>query len=116
MSPLSEYEPPLWARAERVWYAQKVACQNQPRKGECDLADMTLREMQQDVHRYISQFREGYFHPMTLVVRLAEELGELAREVNHRYGQKPKKPDKRKAAWRWSWEISFLWSRAWPIR
>ncbi|MDI3327319.1 MAG: nucleotide pyrophosphohydrolase [Alicyclobacillaceae bacterium] len=54
---------------------------------------MTLREMQEDVHRYISQFREGYFHPMTLVVRLAEEVGELAREVNHRYGQKPKKPD-----------------------
>ncbi|MDI3256271.1 MAG: nucleotide pyrophosphohydrolase [Kyrpidia sp.] len=53
---------------------------------------MTLRQVQEDVDRYISQFREGYFHPMTLVVRLAEEVGELAREVNHRFGQKPKKP------------------------
>ncbi|ATY84864.1 nucleotide pyrophosphohydrolase [Kyrpidia spormannii] len=56
------------------------------------MAGMTLREMQEDVDRYISQYQEGYFHPMTLVVRLAEELGELAREVNHRFGQKPKKP------------------------
>ncbi len=47
--------------------------------------------MQAEVHRYISQFKEGYFLPMTLVVRLTEELGELAREVNHLYGEKPKK-------------------------
>lgn len=30
---------------------------------------------------------------MTLVVRLSEELGELAREVNHHYGEKPKRND-----------------------
>lgn len=30
---------------------------------------------------------------MTLVVRLTEELGELAREINHHYGEKPKKKD-----------------------
>lgn len=53
---------------------------------------LTLRDMQQRVDDYISQFKEGYFQPMTLVVRLAEELGELAREVNHEYGEKPKKP------------------------
>ncbi|MCL6515533.1 nucleotide pyrophosphohydrolase [Alicyclobacillus sp.] len=53
----------------------------------------TLREMQTEVDAYIGQFREGYFSPMTLVVRLAEELGELAREVNHQFGEKPKKPD-----------------------
>jgi NTP pyrophosphatase (non-canonical NTP hydrolase) len=53
--------------------------------------DLTVRQLQQEVHDYISQFQEGYFQPMTLVVRLAEELGELAREVNHRYGEKPKK-------------------------
>ncbi len=53
---------------------------------------MNISDMQQEVHRYISQFAEGYFPPMTLVVRLTEELGELAREVNHLYGEKPKKP------------------------
>jgi NTP pyrophosphatase (non-canonical NTP hydrolase) len=57
------------------------------------MADLTIKGMQQEVDDYISQFKEGYFHPMTLVVRLTEELGELAREVNHVYGQKPKKKD-----------------------
>jgi len=51
----------------------------------------TIDEMQKEVDAYISQFKEGYFHPMTLVVRLSEELGELAREVNHSFGEKPKK-------------------------
>ncbi len=52
---------------------------------------LTIPAMQQRVDEYISQFQEGYFTPMTLVVRLTEELGELAREVNHHYGEKPKK-------------------------
>ena len=53
---------------------------------------LELSALQERVHNYISQFKEGYFSPMTLVVRLSEELGELAREVNHLYGEKPKKP------------------------
>jgi NTP pyrophosphatase (non-canonical NTP hydrolase) len=57
------------------------------------VADLTLKEMQQEVDQYIGQFKEGYFNPMTLVVRLSEELGELAREVNHHYGEKPKKKE-----------------------
>ncbi len=40
---------------------------------------------------YISQFKEGYFSPLALMARLTEEVGELAREVNHYYGEKPKK-------------------------
>lgn len=51
----------------------------------------TLADAQRDVDTYIAQFKAGYFQPMTLVVRLTEELGELAREVNHAYGEKPKK-------------------------
>ena len=53
---------------------------------------MSFAEAQKEVHAWISQFEEGYFRPMTLVARLAEEVGELAREVNHLYGEKPKKP------------------------
>ena len=53
---------------------------------------MSLVECQQRVDRWIGQFEEGYFHPLTNVARLAEEVGELAREVNHRFGQKTKKP------------------------
>ena len=52
---------------------------------------MTLKDSQSRVDAWISQFEEGYFHPLTNMARLAEEVGELAREVNHRFGQKTKK-------------------------
>ena len=52
---------------------------------------MSLKLAQQRVDAWISQFEEGYFHPLTNMARLAEEVGELAREVNHRFGQKTKK-------------------------
>jgi NTP pyrophosphatase (non-canonical NTP hydrolase) len=51
----------------------------------------SLYEMQQEVDRYISQFKEGYFSPLSMLARMSEEVGELAREVNHQFGEKPKK-------------------------
>ncbi|HWC75323.1 MAG TPA: nucleotide pyrophosphohydrolase [Gemmatimonadales bacterium] len=54
---------------------------------------MSFREAQQSVDRWIGQFEEGYFPPLVNVARLAEEVGELAREVNHHFGPKQKKPD-----------------------
>ncbi|WP_026694843.1 nucleotide pyrophosphohydrolase [Peribacillus kribbensis] len=51
----------------------------------------TVKELQQEVDRYISQFKEGYFSPLAMMARMTEELGELAREINHYYGEKPKK-------------------------
>ncbi|MUK87285.1 nucleotide pyrophosphohydrolase [Ornithinibacillus sp. L9] len=51
----------------------------------------TTEEIQKRVDDYISQFKEGYFSPLSLMARLTEETGELAREVNHYYGEKPKK-------------------------
>jgi NTP pyrophosphatase (non-canonical NTP hydrolase) len=53
---------------------------------------MSLVEQQRRVDAWISQYEEGYFHPLTNLARLAEEVGELAREINHRFGQKTKKP------------------------
>ncbi|MFD1395014.1 nucleotide pyrophosphohydrolase [Kroppenstedtia eburnea] len=53
----------------------------------------TMKEMQQEVDAYISQFKEGYFHPLSMLARMTEEVGELAREVNHRFGEKPKKAE-----------------------
>jgi NTP pyrophosphatase (non-canonical NTP hydrolase) len=53
---------------------------------------MSFTEAQQRIDHWISQYEEGYFHPLTNLARLAEEVGELAREINHRYGQKTKKP------------------------
>jgi NTP pyrophosphatase (non-canonical NTP hydrolase) len=52
----------------------------------------TMHELQKEVDTYITQFKEGYFSPLTMLARMSEELGELAREVNHTYGEKPKKP------------------------
>ena len=52
-----------------------------------------LTDAQRRVDAWISQYEEGYFHPLTNLARLAEEVGELAREINHRYGEKTKKPD-----------------------
>lgn len=51
----------------------------------------TLSALQHEVDAYISQFKEGYFPPMELLARLTEELGELSREVQHKYGTKKKK-------------------------
>ena len=52
---------------------------------------MSLTEAQARVDAWIAQFEEGYFEPLTNMTRLSEEVGELAREVNHRFGQKTKK-------------------------
>ena len=54
---------------------------------------MSLADSQRRVHQWISGFEEGYFHPLTNLARLSEEVGELAREINHRFGQKTKKAD-----------------------
>jgi NTP pyrophosphatase (non-canonical NTP hydrolase) len=58
---------------------------------------MDIREAQARVDAYISQFREGYFPPLVNLARLTEEVGELAREMNHRFGPKKKKPDEPEA-------------------
>jgi len=52
---------------------------------------LSLRDAQQAVDRWIGQYKEGYFPPLTNLARLAEEVGELAREMNHRFGEKTKK-------------------------
>lgn len=57
------------------------------------MQEKTLSEMQREVDAYISQFKEGYFSPLSMLARMSEEVGELAREVNHRFGEKPKKPE-----------------------
>lgn len=66
--------------------------------GESRIAGMKLQEksladIQREVDAYITQFKEGYFSPLALLARMIEEVGELSREINHQYGEKPKKPD-----------------------
>lgn len=52
---------------------------------------MRIREAQAAVDAWIGRFREGYWPPLSNLARLVEEVGELSRELNHRYGHKPKK-------------------------
>ena len=52
---------------------------------------MTLKGVQDDVNDWVSQYKIGYFEPHQILARLIEEVGELAREINHLYGPKKKK-------------------------
>ena len=54
---------------------------------------MELSEAQARVDAWIGQFEEGYWSPLANLARLTEEVGELARLLNHRFGPKTKKPD-----------------------
>jgi NTP pyrophosphatase (non-canonical NTP hydrolase) len=56
-------------------------------------ARLTLGDAQRAVDAWIGQFREGYWPPLANLARLIEEVGELAREINHRHGPKTKRDD-----------------------
>lgn len=51
---------------------------------------ITLREAQARVDAWIRD-NGGYWPPLSLLARLTEETGEVAREYNHRFGAKRKK-------------------------
>lgn len=53
--------------------------------------NLSLIDAQLIVDQYVSQFKVGYFSPLSQLARLTEETGELAREINHFYGEKQKK-------------------------
>ena len=48
-----------------------------------------LPGLQAFLDRWIEQ-RSGYWSPLSQFARLAEEVGELGRELNFRYGDKPR--------------------------
>lgn len=50
-----------------------------------------MDKVQKRVDDWISQYKLGYFKPHEILARLMEEVGELAREINHRFGPKKKK-------------------------
>jgi NTP pyrophosphatase (non-canonical NTP hydrolase) len=52
----------------------------------------TLADVQQEIDHLIKEeWHSDYWHPLSSLARLTEEVGELAREINHRYGEKTKK-------------------------
>ena len=50
-----------------------------------------MKSYQKRVDEWVSQFKIGYWEPLEILARLTEETGEVARELNHRYGPKKKK-------------------------
>ena len=52
---------------------------------------MTFKELQAAIDAWMSQFEAGYWPPLANLARLSEEVGELAREINHEHGPKKKK-------------------------
>lgn len=52
----------------------------------------TLHDVQQAIEQLIiGEWQSHYWSPLSSLARLTEEVGELAREINHSYGEKPKK-------------------------
>ncbi|MBS3089191.1 nucleotide pyrophosphohydrolase [Candidatus Pacearchaeota archaeon] len=52
---------------------------------------MSLKDIQNETDEWVRGFTTSYWTPHEIAVRLAEETGEVAREVNHLYGPKKKK-------------------------
>lgn len=52
----------------------------------------TLQEYQQAIDDLLQQYEKPYWHPLSQLARMAEEVGEVSRIVNHRFGDKPLKP------------------------
>lgn len=50
-----------------------------------------MKEIQKEVDEWVQQYKIGYFKPLEIMLRLTEETGELAREINHHFGPKKKK-------------------------
>lgn len=50
-----------------------------------------MHNIQKQVDEWVEQYKIGYFKPLEIMARLTEETGELAREINHRFGPKKKK-------------------------
>lgn len=56
------------------------------------LPGRSINELQVDVDEWVQSVGGGYWSPHANLARICEEVGELARLINHAYGPKPKKP------------------------
>lgn len=52
---------------------------------------MSFKPAQEEVDAWVQQYTVPYWQPHEILARVTEEVGELAREVNHMYGPKKKK-------------------------
>ena len=56
---------------------------------------MTLKDIQHLVDEWTTQYKIPYWQPLEIMTRLTEEVGELAREINHNFGPKKKKSNEK---------------------
>lgn len=54
--------------------------------------NVSLNEFQKKIDDWITH-HGGYWSPLSMLSAIVEEIGELAREINHLEGFKPKKSD-----------------------
>lgn len=54
-----------------------------------------MKDYQKRVDKWISKYKLGYFKPLEILARMIEEVGEVAREINHRFGPKKKKVEEK---------------------
>lgn len=52
-----------------------------------------MKDLQKAVDDWAQSLEEPYWPPLSQFARLAEEVGEVGRLLNHMYGSKPKKAD-----------------------
>ncbi|MFH1162196.1 MAG: nucleotide pyrophosphohydrolase [Candidatus Jorgensenbacteria bacterium] len=52
---------------------------------------LRMKNIQKQVDEWVQHYKVPYWQPLEIMTRLTEEVGELAREINHRYGPKKKK-------------------------
>lgn len=53
---------------------------------------MSLNRFQKQLDEFLQGYETPYWTPHEILARISEEVGELARLINHRYGPKVKKP------------------------
>ena len=52
---------------------------------------VSLRDYQEQLDAMLQDYEKPYWSPLSQLARLTEETGEVARILNHRFGDKPKK-------------------------
>lgn len=53
---------------------------------------MSLADYQKQIDDTVQLYAKPYWEPLSILARISEEVGEVARILNHQYGDKPKKP------------------------
>jgi NTP pyrophosphatase (non-canonical NTP hydrolase) len=53
---------------------------------------MSLAQYQKQVDEMLQHYEKPYWHPLSQLARMIEEVGEVSRILNHQFGDKPPKP------------------------